>query len=638
MAGSVERICEVCGSNAGFTQADDGFFYCSYCNSQADDIFDTGIDEEQFFSHYTASCNRVRPSVALAVEPISQIKPDTSQYGDDMEDAMADGPRDFGFSRKKFSYEEYYSEIRSRYVTGLQVMIQLQCRALVEKFSVSPLIIGLVGPLWLRFLASTRVMADDWADKAVHDSESQTQGEVEEIQPSAKFQDEPTNIFGKRLVHIWFRSLRNAIPLHCSLAISYLVCHVAREAILPSDILKWTLGGELPYVAAFSKIETQLGSPSNACPIHTSRMFRPNHTPSLQKLESMAANIANTIGLELSPVNFYAIALRYCRDLSLPVEDILPVSCKICEWSMPSELYLSANEQRIPTRAFVMSVLIVAIRILFDINGYGIWESSLCSSNCSPSPDNNEEGTSLDRNSSSNNPEHCGIESDIQDSRLSTAELLQLLEEKYNELDDLPAYSRDLSSYLQYCKDVVFAGLRPSYEDLEEEKLISDFWEFYQSHKPSTPVDTEPANLSESNKRSSNDSARRSPIPDDTTKDEAIKKMMLDMEENRFCYISPRTRIKRRDYLHYARRKRHMYIYAVHADYYILLRSCAKVARVEARIMHQAVLSVERRLKWLENRIDSTLHIDPSLDYDICNLCRDGAVQNAGNDPMDSNS
>ncbi|PIN04213.1 hypothetical protein CDL12_23252 [Handroanthus impetiginosus] len=55
-------------------------------------------------------------------------------------------------------------------------MIQLQCLALVEKFNVSPLVIGLVGTLWLRFLASTRIMADDWADRAVHDSEVQMQG------------------------------------------------------------------------------------------------------------------------------------------------------------------------------------------------------------------------------------------------------------------------------------------------------------------------------------------------------------------------------------------------------------------------------------------------------------------------------
>lgn len=177
----MEQICQVCGSSVGFTGSDDGFFYCGYCNSQADGIRDTGVEDQ-----YPASCNRSRP--ALAAEPISQVKLTSSQYldhpdisGNDINYTVGDeigptGPSDFGSSGKNFSYEEYYSEIRSRYLTGLQVMIQLQCQALVEKFNASPLIIGLVGPLWLRFVASTRIMSDEWADRAVHDSEAQTQG------------------------------------------------------------------------------------------------------------------------------------------------------------------------------------------------------------------------------------------------------------------------------------------------------------------------------------------------------------------------------------------------------------------------------------------------------------------------------
>lgn len=44
-------------------------------------------------------------------------------------------------------------------------------------------------------------------------------------------------------------------------------------------------------------------------------------------------------------------------------------------------------------------------------------------------------------------------------------------------------YSKDLPTYLQYCKDVVFAGLEPSFEDYEEEKLIDQLWDFYQNGK-----------------------------------------------------------------------------------------------------------------------------------------------------------
>lgn len=47
----------------------------------------------------------------------------------------------------------------------------------------------------------------------------------------------------------------------------------------------------------------------------------------------------------------------------------------------------------------------------------------------------------------------------------------------------LTDFSKDLQSYLLYCKDVVFAGLEPAYDDHEEERIIEDFWDFYQSHK-----------------------------------------------------------------------------------------------------------------------------------------------------------
>ncbi|PIN18260.1 hypothetical protein CDL12_09088 [Handroanthus impetiginosus] len=504
MAGRIERTCPVCGSNVGFTRSDDGYFYCGYCNSQADDIVDTGVDEEQIFSHFTASCNRVRPANAIVAEPISQVKLTTSQFldhpdimEDDMKDSIGDGvgptePSDFGSSQKNFSYDDYYSEIRSRYLTGLQVMIQMQCQALVEKFNVSPLIIGLVGPLWLRFLASTRIMTDDWADQAVHDSEAQTQGEEEEFRPSAKYRSEPVNIHGKRVVYIWYRSLRRTIPISCSLAISFLACHVAREAITPFDMLKWTLQGKLPYFAAFVEIDKQLGARSEACPISASRMFRPIQAISSQKLESMAAKIAQKIGLELPPVNFYAIASRYCKQLSLPTREIIPLACRICEWCMPPELYLSSNEFKIPTRLCVMSILIVTIRILFDINGYGMWESSLSNPNCSSSGimDKDVESHShlsmsenADKDSSSNNPDPFNTESDNLYSRLSVVELLQILKAKYNELDDVDAHFCDLEPYLQHCMDVVFSGAQPSYEDPEEERLLELFWLFYQSNK-----------------------------------------------------------------------------------------------------------------------------------------------------------
>lgn len=112
----------------------------------------------------------------------------------------------------------------------------------------------------------------------------------------------------------------------------------------------------------------------------------------------------------------------------------------------------------------------------------------------------------------------------------------------------------------------------------------------------------------------------------DTFKDEAIRRLKSDMEENRFCYIPPRVNIKRFDYLQYVRKKDEGALtYVAHADYYILLRACAKVVQVDIRIMHIGVLNLERRLAWLEKRIDHCLHLEPP--NNSCKFCSDLATQ-----------
>lgn len=107
-----------------------------------------------------------------------------------------------------------------------------------------------------------------------------------------------------------------------------------------------------------------------------------------------------------------------------------------------------------------------------------------------------------------------------------------------------------------------------------------------------------------------------------TSIDGAIRRLKLDMEEKRFCYIPPRVNPKRFDYLHYSRKiDGGALTYVAHADYYILLRACARAAQVDIRIMHIGVLSLEKRLSWLEARIHHSLHLSPSSVS--CEFCSD---------------
>ncbi|KAJ1440932.1 Transcription initiation factor Rrn7, Zinc-finger [Sesbania bispinosa] len=705
-------ICQTC-NNVGVGDGSDGFFYCLRCGSQYEDVMDTAVDDDDLFNKggetgggavYLASHQRQRP-VAIKVEPISQYDSfydsqsnfirnlgleDETLHGqvkkEDIDTNYFDGaspsvPADFGGS-KVASFEDYHNEIRMRYVMGLQIMIELQCEALVKEFKVTPLICGLVGPIWLRFVSRTGVFDDDWADKAIHDSEMQKEGEADVYKPRTEFRAEPHNMFGQRAVMIWFRSLKKRIPLACTVAVSFLACHVAREAVLPSDMMKWAREGKLPYFSAFVEIERRMGHPSSACPISSSIMFRPQRAISVQKLESFAASIAHFIGLELPPVNFYAIAYRYLEKLSLPVAQILPYACRIYEWSMPPTLWLSLSTDyfKLPTHVGVVSILVVAIRILYNINGFGEWEKSLsCNDGAKVT---GEMGTAF----SSHDTHDFGKDSaedpvGPQKHKLDAAGLLQHLQARYNEIADTDEYSKDLPTYLKYCRDVVFAGSESSYGNHEEENMIEHLWNFYQNEedtKPSEPVEKSNTSFKKTKlreeeciRRTSKEEKMRKeyftePSPDDGTcladdlpgstcdnsseslsngedsdshehssekscVKEAIRRMKLEMEENRFCYIPPSVRLKRLDYLHYVRKRAEGALtYVAHADYYILLRACARVAQVDIRILHIGVLSLEKRLAWLEKRIDQCLYSKPPKVS--CQFCSDKTTENGSDD------
>ncbi|CAN4120084.1 unnamed protein product [Withania somnifera] len=572
-----EKCCEVC-SNLSF---DDG----------ANDIIDMGVDDDDLFNVdggiYSASQRRQYSQVTKP-ETISHVQLsqhlETLKTFDDYDVHKLDdgiGPAvasDFGLYQVSFTYTDYYSDIRLRYVMGVQVMIQMQCKALVKKFNASPLIVGLAGPIWLRLLAHEKVLSDEWADDAIHESESQPHGEIELSQPTGSYKAEPHNLLGKRTVTTWHKSLSSMIPLPCSLAISFLVCHVAREAILPTDILKWALEGKLPYFAVFLEIEKQLGPPSRSCPISTSRMFRPIKTISLQKLEYLAASIARKIGLELPSVNFHAIAARYLKHLSLPVEKILPQACQVYEWSMPPEFCLSDNDIRLPSGVCMMSILIVTMRSLYDLNG-GKWELiSSCSDNLLQCKSAVSEDDSASRDSDPHD-----ITSDMSKLDFDALKLLKILEEKNSELSDTYDFSKDLRSYLMYCKR--------SSEDGKADTHICNG-----------------NNFGDAGCKLSRDDGGSNTVN--------CSKCCL-----KETALSQKNAKKKDGYIRYARKKDGAYHYAVHADYYILLQSCAKVAQVDVRTMHVAVLAFEKRLEMLVRRIDFCL--SKRIPDDFCEFCLD---------------
>ncbi|KAG9448370.1 hypothetical protein H6P81_014498 [Aristolochia fimbriata] len=632
------QLDDCCGM--GFVGDDDGFFYCPVCGSQSQDAFDTSLDIDTVYrdSVYgrvvaNSSCSELRHQTQSQEFKVPKVEPILNAFQDE-----TSVPLDFGNPRRTVLHAEELSDgIRLRYIQGIQIMIQMQCEALVEKFGVSAMICGIAGTIWLRFVAVSGVFADEWMNDAIMESEvlyqnrqgDQDDGEKVSIPGKRKHESEPYNLYGQRAAVIWFKALRRKIPRASSLAISFLACHLARESVLPTDIVKWTLEGKLPYLAAFVDIEKHIGSPSRTCPFSSRSMFRPPRAITSWQIESLAGSIAQTIGLRLPPVNFFLICSRFLNQLLLPVEKILPQARCIFEWWMPPDLWLSANPNKLPTRTCVMSILIVAIRILYNINGYGIWEMSL------------SKGREASKSSSN-----------ATTSEYNSIELLYHLEEIYHGLSDKHEFSNDLTTYLKYCKDVVFPGLATSYE---EDKVAEQLWNFYKSDedtKISGGAQTRRAAFNQKQYRDAEHNTRPlgdetlaskepiksqicnsnslhadaipgkdyfagSVIQDETScsrrentlpEDIALRRIIADMEENNFHYIPPRgvASTSRKDgYLFYKRViVGGVYYYVAHADYYILLRACAKVVQVDVRVMHVSVQRLERCLARVDEWVD----------------------------------
>ncbi|XP_028790034.1 TATA box-binding protein-associated factor RNA polymerase I subunit B-like [Neltuma alba] len=293
-----------------------------------------------------------------------------------------------------------------------------------------------------------------------------------------------------------------------------------------------------------------MGPSDSSCPIDLHQMFKPSRCVLPQKIETLAATIVDSIGLEMPPMNFFEIARRYIRQLKLPYEKILPKAMLIYEWSLSPGLWLSRNQSRFPTRLCVLSIIIVAIRMLYNINGFGFWERSL-SNNAAPSDSRDKKKCLMDLN----------LERDQLEEE--AAKLLCHLHSLYTgvpkqyELDVFgyveSEYAKDLQTYLKHCEDFVFARLEPPFEDYKENMMVKD-GEVSKVSEPKT------------------DEQKFAGIEEN----QALKILKLDMQEKGFNYLPPRIKPRKFNYIYYGRKKDDgILAYIAHADYYILLRACA---------------------------------------------------------------
>ncbi|KAM0941844.1 putative transcription initiation factor Rrn7, Zinc-finger [Dioscorea sansibarensis] len=665
-AGGGRLSCEECGGE-DFDDGDDGFYYCRLCGSQSQDLLHTATNAEDVGAPadgavYNLFRRRAHngpstpvpnlPSGEDLLRVLSQQRTSASDavrtYSFKAEKEEPSDPRDFGDAAELSKDPEAVGcSIRLRYVQGLQLMLQLQCDTLVERFNVSNSVRRIAALVWMRHLIRSGFLEGNWIRSVL--SANGLHVEKKEIVRlvKGKLKVKVCNLNKKRASRIWLYSMRKAIPIYTTLAISFLACHLAKEAILPTEMTEWALDGKLPYLAAFVEIDRDLGYSWTNRLLNSRTLFRPVRTIGAWQLEVTAASIARHVGLRLPPVNFNAIASRYLKELHLPVNKIFPSACKLYEWLMPAELWLSSNIYRFPTRICVMAILIVIIRILYNIHGQGTWERivsglSKCAtqgqvdgkSDCDNLGSVPESWKGLDDSQQLGfTPGLLSHEnlSETQTSEYNAEELLAELEAGYSKICTNPDHLKDLLSYLKYCGDIIFAGITST---STERNMIERLWEIYDNQEDEEPVYDIKEGLINLGKRSRDElpSFLSDNACDDSTdcmmgdqpvaeisgddKGDAVERMKSSMEENGFRYLPPRGRQKTNDYLHYRRQLTDgKLVFVAHADYYVLLRSCAKVARIDPRILHLGVMKLERRLDSIEKQFSDASHnpIDDKL-------------------------
>ncbi|KAJ4749278.1 TATA box-binding protein-associated factor RNA polymerase I subunit B [Rhynchospora pubera] len=584
---TLEQPCIDCGNNV--FELDIGFYYCAECGTRTESTIATDVDLDTVFGDGALYSQRLHRQAPINQEVHS---------GDDE-------PRDFG-SRPLPDIQTVARAMRERYLMGLQVMLQNQCQVLMETYKVSPIICGMAGPIWLSYLATTGVLQEGWAIAVL--------ANCKDLPAKGSKNKSSTE---KVTINKVYRTLRKSIPIYSTLAISFLSCHLAREPVLPTDIIDWAQEAKLPYLSFFIEMDRYIGTAPAACPLKNRTMFRPTRILGSWQLEDVAGKIAEKIGLHLPPVNFYAVARRWLEELSLPME-ILPRACRVYEWLLPTELWISANGVvGFPTRVVVMSILIITLRMLYDINGYGTWEKSL--NGVADKQAQLEEGCEMDSNMSS---------------EFDTRELLRVLEAVHKDIEVKHDYLQDLDTYLKYYRDVISAGMARDPE-LQVNRTIKRCWDIYCKNKD-TEFDIKPENLNFQHKnikrKRYNDDATISTCSESSTRlhadtfeikcplpkcavdsslrgERELDRMRFEMEENWFCYLAPVSRRKSKGYISYTRAKDNFFMYAVHADYYILLRALAKLAKVDMRLLHDSTLELERKLTWIEGKIRTSLNV-----------------------------
>eukprot|EP00884_Botryococcus_braunii_P015287 jgi/Botrbrau1/2441/Bobra.0395s0062.1 len=257
-------------------------------------------------------------------------------------------------------------EMVELYVDCLQTLLKVQLCALEQLCGMHGDLDVIAKQVWLALLGSANLLDEEdlrkleqtldqvgqggWADGGL------AQEEDTGIAPSLKLRNKLV-VFGDTL---------NAVfPKESLLSVLFLTCWLARKAIFASDIIRWVVNGQLPFM----NIAPYLGHLSGPSSMHLHKILnRSRGLPSPIRLTVIAANHAQALGLVLPPVNAAACLQRFTTELNLPTE-LHQSALEIFEiHRMGSPVTYLFPHHQVNPHAEVMASLIVTIKMIYSLD------------------------------------------------------------------------------------------------------------------------------------------------------------------------------------------------------------------------------------------------------------------------------
>ena len=153
------------------------------------------------------------------------------------------------------------------------------------------------------------------------------------------------------------------------MAILFLACHWLREPVLPTDLVQLQLENRLPYMAAWKLLPDPRnfsGLPELDRLLQVLREYgvmRPISFCSARKIEFWGAEVASKLALDLPPVNYHLLAIRFLQDLRLPLAPLVPIVERLMDLLVPSPLWLTTWVGALPARVTVMALVLLALKL-----------------------------------------------------------------------------------------------------------------------------------------------------------------------------------------------------------------------------------------------------------------------------------